>query len=151
MSNWTPITLADLEDSKLAPLVDALRTAALADSQSDPAPRLVQKVVDLVRGKIKSNPKNVLDSDVTTVPKSLVSLTVDLVIFELKDRLEQELTEYELRVFSRHNATLDRVADGKDKVDAPDDAVEADVADASGVEVLSSNPPRTTRQRMNGL
>ena len=45
MTNWTTLTLTDLEDYLLAPQIAALRTAALADGQDDPVARTIADVV----------------------------------------------------------------------------------------------------------
>lgn len=130
--NWIQITVEDLEDSKVAALLTALRTAALADGQSDPTPRLTQAVVDRIRRKIASCQNNQLDSDPTTIPKGLKTMAVDLIIAELKGRLEEELTSAEKTAIERHATDLNRIAECKDVVEQPDDAVEAEVQATGG-------------------
>src|SRR4051812_16652621 len=104
MPRWISITVDDLNDSKIAALVTSLRTAALADGQDDPTQRLTQAVVNRVRRKIASNPKNQLDEDETTVPEGLKTMVVDLILAELKGRLEEPLTDDERRKIDRHEA-----------------------------------------------
>lgn len=137
--NWIPITLANLEDAKLAKLVTALRTKALKETppQDDPTPRVTQKVVDRIRRKIASNRRNRLDADTTTIPKGLLDMGVDFVLAELKGRLEMTLTPEEVERIARHETDLNRIASGTDVVEQPDDAIDADVQETSGSPTIS--------------
>lgn len=132
MSRWTPITQADLEDAKLAKLVTALRTKALAVGQTDPTARITQSVLDDIQRKIASHPQNRTDADETLIPRGLKPMACDLILARLKGRLEIPLTEDERRTCERHERNLDRIAGGLDTVEQPDDAVAPAVESRAG-------------------
>ena len=54
MPNWISITVATLNEAKIAALIEACNTAAKADDQDDRAAGLIQGVVDHVRRKVAS-------------------------------------------------------------------------------------------------
>jgi len=153
MSRWIPITLADLEDSKVAKLVTALRTKALqtVPAQTDPSPRITQSVVTDIRRKIASCASNRVDSDETTIPASLLPLATDLIIFRLKNRLEIELTQDERDTRREHTETLNRIASCADVVDQPDDPISPEVESTSGTPSISNERATARRARRSGL
>ena len=72
MPNWISITsTADLEHYVVAALVAAINEAALGDTQDDRFTRVQADVISEVRMAIASNKVNELDTDTTTIPKSL--------------------------------------------------------------------------------
>jgi hypothetical protein len=127
MSNWTPITEADLNAVKMAPLMAALRTAALAEGQTDPVEAIVATVVDRVRRKIAACATNRVDADGATVPRSLLSLACRMVVREAKDRLEMEMSETEREAWRVDERELNDIAACKLPVELPDEAVDAPV------------------------
>jgi hypothetical protein len=138
MANWIPITLADIEDAKLAKLVTALRERALkaVPPQTDPTSRLTQKVVNRIRRKIGNNPNNKLDADATKIPKGLLGVAIVLILAEMKGRLEMALTTDENKAVDRADADLQAVADGE-AVEEPDDPIAAPVQTTSGTPTIS--------------
>lgn len=151
MPNWIPITIADLQDAKLAPLVKAMREKALAPGQTDPTPRLIQRVIDRIRRKVASNPSNQLDADPTRIPKGLQTMAVDLIYAEMKGRLEEELTRDEQRAIERHVDDLNRIAEGKDVVEQPDDAIDAPVQEIANSPSISEGRREARQRRGSGL
>lgn len=153
MSRWIPITLADLEDAKVAKLVTALRTKALATvpAQTDPSPRITQSVITDIRRKIASCASNRVDADETTIPASLLPLATDLIIFRLKNRLEIELTQDERDNRSAHEATLNRIAACTDVIDQPDTPATPLVEAVSGAPSMSTDRAEARRARRSGL
>jgi hypothetical protein len=133
MPNWIPITLAELDDAKLAKLVDALRQKALraVPPQTDPTPRLTQKVVNRIRRKIGNNPNNKLDADETKIPKGLLGVATVLILAEMKGRLEMALTTDENKAVDRAESDLQEVADGQ-AIEEPDDPIAAPVQTTAG-------------------
>ena len=127
MSRWISITIDDLNNAKIASLVDALRTAALASGQPERSADIIQRVVDRVRRKIASNHANRLDADETTIPRGLKDDTILLIIGKLKNALEEDQTQVEIDEIARIDRDLNRIADGKDTVEQPDDAIEPPV------------------------
>lgn len=146
MANWIPITIEDLEDSKIAKLVTALRTKALKASppQTDPAPRHIQNVVNRIRRKVANKGKYKLDADETKIPKSLLKTAVTLVIVELKGRLEMALTTDDNRALDLAEAELDKIAAGE-SVEEPDNPIQAPVQDTAG----SPSVTQCRREKLN--
>lgn len=151
MPNWISITTATLYEARVAALVDACSGAAKATGQADRAAGLIQGVVDLVRRKVGSNPDNTVDSDETTIPKGLRDLTVDLIIFRLKGAIEEPLSEDEQKLRGEHERTLNRVADGKDKVDQPDVPATPEVNSGGKIAQVGTTTRQVTRTTMRGL
>jgi hypothetical protein len=145
MPNWIPITVADLQDSKVAALLTALTGAALAPGQTDTAPRIIQAVVDRMRRKIASCPRNQLDANPAAIPRGLKTMAVDLILADLKGRLEEPLTQDEQRAIERHTSDLNRIAECKDVVEQPDNAIDAPVQEDSGTPTISVG----RRERLN--
>jgi hypothetical protein len=145
MSRWISITVDDLDDQKLGPLVLALRTKGLAPGQTDPTPRLTQAVVDRIRRKVASNLKNRLDADTTKIPAGLKMMAVELIYAELKGHLEEPLTSDESKKLGVIETDLNRIAAGTDVVEEPDDPIDAPVESTAG------NPSITygRRERLN--
>lgn len=123
MSNWITITTATLNEAKVAALIEACSNAALGENQTDRAPGIIQGVVDEIRRKVASCQTNRVDSDPTKIPKGLRDLAVDFIIARLKGAIEQPLTEDERNSLTRRQSDLNRIAECKDVVDQPDDAV----------------------------
>jgi len=123
MPNWIAITLDTLHEAKVAALVDACDTAALAANQAARSPGIIQGVINHVRRKVASHQRNKLDADPTTIPQGLRDHAVDLIIARLKTALEMDLTEDERKNLERRERDLNRVAEGLDVVDQPDNAV----------------------------
>lgn len=148
---WITVTVSDLEDRKMAPLLSAMQSAALGEEQDDPTPRLVVSVRDEIRRKIASWPGNRLDDDVTKLPDSLKDLWSDLVIFKLKGRLEIELTEDERSERRNHWQTLRDIVAGKEKVEQPDTPVESTAQGGPTVDVIGGGDLFFKRERTRGL
>lgn len=123
MSNWIPITLANLYDAKVAALVDACDTAALGAGQNNRSAGIITGVVNEIRRKIASHQRNQVDSDPTKIPQGLSDMAVDMIVARLKIALEMELNEDERKNLDRHARNLDRIANGDDVVDAPDNPI----------------------------
>jgi len=151
MGNWITITDADLVDHKVAALVNALKTAALADEQGDPTPGLLQAVVDRVRRKVASCPSNRLDADPAKVPAGLKTLTLDLLVFALKNRLEMELSDAEKEQLRTHERDLSAIAACREAVEQPDAPVSAPVEGAGAVDLVHATQLQAGRKQTAGL
>lgn len=125
MSNWLSITKATLNEASIAALIDACDSAALGDNQANRAAGIIQGRIDHIRRKIASNRRNLLDADLTTIPKGLRDLAVDLIIARLKTALTIELSKDESEAVARHERDLNRIASAEDVVDQPDTAIAA--------------------------
>lgn len=143
MANWIVITVDTLKEAKVAALIDACDSAALGDGQENRAAGIIQGVVDEIRRKVASCRNNRVDSDETKIPKGLRDCAVDLIIARLKTAIEQPLSDAENRQLERRTADLNRIADCKDVVDQPDDAVAPEVEGGNAAELVrkpGSNP-----------
>jgi len=149
LSNWIAITLDTLYEAKVAALVDACDSAALADGQDNRAAGIIQGVVDHVRRKVGSCQRNQLDSDLTKIPKGLRDIAVDLIIARLKISLEIDLTQDERDNVARRERDLNRVAECTDVVDKPDDAVDAPMEPTVAPPSFGPAPCRR-KNEMNG-
>jgi hypothetical protein len=123
MSNWIAITIQTLYEAKVAALIDACDTAALASKQTARSPGIIQGVVDEMRRKVASCKTNQVDSDLTKIPKGLRDMAVDMIIARLKTAIEQDLSDDERANLKRHTDNLNRIANCQDVVDQPDSAV----------------------------
>ena len=121
MSNWITITKADLYNSKAATLIDAADTKALGVGQADRSTGIIADVTLEIRRKVAR--VTVLDQDATKIPGGLKTLAVDIIYCRLKIALEMELTKDESETLKQRVKDLDRVADGKDFIDPPDNPI----------------------------
>jgi len=146
MSNWIAITLDTLHEAKIAALIDACDSAALADNQPNRSAGIIQGVVDHVRRKVASCRRNQLDADVTTIPKGLRDIAVDLIIARLKTALEMDLSRDESDNVTRRERDLNRVANCEDVVDQPDNAVIAPMEPTVPPPAFGDKPHRKQNQ-----
>src|ERR1035437_3827250 len=93
--SWITITIADLKDAKVSALVEACRTAALGNGQTDPVPNIIANVSARIRAEISGCRRNVLDADTAKIPADLKSLASRMIMREGMSRLQQPLTEDE--------------------------------------------------------
>lgn len=150
MSNWTTITEADLLARKMAPLMRALRTAALATGQSDPVDEISADMVQRVRTKIASCATNTVDEDATTVPVSLKALVCRMIIREAKGRLEMPLTEDERKQMDVDERDLTAIAACNLVVEQPDTAITPEVQVVQPGPVISARARRFSREQQDG-
>jgi hypothetical protein len=145
LSNWITITKADLYNSKAAALIDAANSVQLGAGQVDRTTGVIADVTLEIRRKVGRC--NVVDQDATKIPGGLKPLAVDLIFCRLKVALEQDLSEAERNIMTARQRDLDRIADGKDMVDAPDNPVAAPVVQ----DIPQPSFGRTPRRRKNDV
>jgi len=150
MSKWIAITIADLYNSQVAPLIDAANSVALGANQADRVTGTIADVTLEIRRKVAKS--NSLDMDGTKIPGGLKTLAIDIIYCRLKTALQMELSQDERDTLKRRVDDLDRIADGKDMVDSPDNP------EPSGAVMQSANPveshaqPRkATAHKLGGL
>lgn len=148
--SWITITADDIDDTKLAPLVAVLRSAALAEGQGDPVPELLATVVQRVRLEIAAG-GHVVSADAAKVPPSLKRLVARWAVWDAKGRLEQEPSEQEKTDHRDDLAFLRRIAAGDLGVEMPDDPVTPQVTGGPGMEVVESRGREATRAKLSGL
>ncbi len=149
--NWVSITTDDLNDGKLAPLVNALRTSALGAGQTDPTPRIIQSVTNRIRDEIAGCKTNRVDQDTTKIPKGLHDLAVRMIVRQMMSRLQMALSNDEIEEQRNDLKYLERIARCDVPVDTPDNPTRPDVEVNSVVQVTNSTPRKTTRNTLKGL
>lgn len=129
---WIAITVDTLNEAKIAALIEACSTAALAAGQPDRAAGIIQGVVNEIRNAVATCRTNQVDEDVTKIPESQRDLAVDLIIARLKNAIEQPLTEDERQSITRRDRQLRDIAACDLVVDQPDDPVDPEVQGPGG-------------------
>lgn len=152
MSRWVAITLSDLNDAKVAKLVDACKTKALGAGQTDPMTRIIADAVLEIRAEIASCQSNQLDADETKVPRDLKALATRMVVRLMQSRLQLGLTDDEQRERDNDSDTLKRIAKCERRVEAPDTPqVPSEVQRVTGVEQVSIDNSAASLTRLDGL
>ena len=149
MSNWISITKDTLYEASVAKLINAADSRALAAGQPNRSAGIIQGVVDHVRRKVASCRRNQLDSNLTTIPKGLRDIAVDLIIARLKTALQQELNQDERENIARRERDLNRVANCEDVVDQPDNAIVAPMEPTVPPPAFGDKPHRR-KNELNG-
>ena len=150
-ADWITITKETLYDAKVAALVDACDSAALALNQPPRAAGIIQGVVDDVRAAVFSNRANRVDADPAKIPKSLKRHAVALIIPALKDAVELELTAFEETAAKVAEQRLLAVAKGAWQIDTPDEPVQPAVETGGGIETIAEGNSGTGREETAGL
>lgn len=151
MPAWITVTLADLNDARVAELIDALRKEELGAGQTDPMPRRIQTVIDEVRrftAKCASTP---LDIDTTKIPPSTKDNAVEEIVRRLKKRLLISLTDDEVRDDKKYQAMLEDLRDGKWPVDATDTPATTPTVTTTGSSQIISNGRCLSSSDLGGL
>lgn len=147
---WIAITAEMLQHTKVAALVDALRSAALGEGESDPVDDIAADVVAEIRTAIATAGGSVDASGEDTVPPSLVRMACRLILWEAKGRLELDRTMDEMD-HREDLRRLDRVRQGKELVEQPDEAETLPVMGGAAV-VIGEQRTRVANQGgLNGL
>lgn len=126
--NWITITKADLYNSKVAALIDAADTASLGANQPDRSTGVIADVTMEIRRRVSKS--NLLDQNPAAIPAGLKPLAIDLVYCRLKSALELPLTDDERLFLKQRELQLERIADGRDVVDPPDNPMAANPVQA---------------------
>ena len=149
MANWISISPADLNTTKLADLVEALRTIALAPGQADPAEEIISAVVLRLRAEIKGCQTNRLDADPAKIPGDLKDLAMRMILRQMQSRLRQKLNDDEKEEQRNDLRYLERIAQCKVPVAMPENPVEG------AVQALAPSPSITPKnlqfRRQDGI
>lgn len=150
---WIVITADHLNDYLVAAQVEALRTAALGDSQVDPFTSVMPDVANRIRRKIESSPKmNQVSATPNAVPPELKTAACVLIIQAMQGRLNTlRLTADQVRLIEQAEADLKAIAKGEDVVGKPDDPLQGEAQVGGGITLVSDTTRRATREKMNGL
>ncbi len=145
MPNWIQITAADLNDARVAELIDSLRQEELASGQGDPLPRFIASAVGELRAAIAFSGRYQLDADTATIPNGLKEIAVLKIVRSMKGRLLQALTDDEQRDADTYESRLKALNEGKWPVADPDNALPT-----APVQSAASTPKITPRIRHFG-
>lgn len=149
MSNWISLTKADLYNSKVAALIDAADSVSLGSGQTDRTTGVIADVTLEIRRQCAR--VNILDANTSAIPGGLKTLAVDLVFCRLKRALEMELGEDESQELGRCEKTLNRIGDGKEFIDPPDNPMAVNFEQAQPAPSFGRGRPREfTRQTQDG-
>lgn len=152
MSNWKTITVADLKNSKAAPLIEALAEAALGEGQSDPTGDIIANVTARVRAEIAGCTRNTLDADTTKIPNDLVSLACRLIYVEMAGRCIIALTDDERDQFNKDTRLLERIASCDLPVAEPDTPTETPEVSGGVTTPMINEPSRKfSRENADGI
>lgn len=153
MAQWITITPEDLNDYVAAQLLVKLRTAALANGQTDPVERVIMDVCSRIRTEIRGNPTNRVSETAYTIPPELKPLAVALVIEKAYARLPGfELSENQQSAANNARKYLERIAYGKVPVSTPDDPEEPDdIQRSQRIERVKYRTNRINSQRLAQL
>lgn len=122
MPAWIAIALLDLNDARVAELIEAFRTEELGAGQSDPMPRLIANVCTELRDCITFGGATV-SATANSIPASLKELAVQKVARLLKQRLLQPLSDDEKEAEKLYQKRLEKLTQGEWPVETPDNPV----------------------------
>jgi len=149
---WIALTINDLNNAKVAALVNALRTAARAPGQADPSTDIIATVTARIRGEVAGCASNVLDADTTKIPASLRSLAARMAVREMQSRLQLELNETERDEMRADERLLERINSCKVPVEAADNPITSPepYQSTTGTPRIVTKKRRFSRERQEG-
>lgn len=145
MSNWTAITIQDLYNSQVAPLIDAANSVALGAGQTDRVTGVIAAVVLDIRGQCAR--VNILDEDASKIPNSLKTLAVDMIYCRLKRALQMDLTLDERDILKSCELRLQKIGDGHGFIDPPDNPIAVNFEQAQPSPSFGRGKPRRFTDR----
>jgi hypothetical protein len=152
MSNWNTITVADLNDFKVAELVTALQEEALGSGQADPTPGIIADVISIVRGAIGWSGRYELDANTAAIPKSLREIAAKKVIRTMKGRLQMALSDDEAKDAEVFEARLKALIKGEWPVeDADTPLAEPEVQSAAATPRITKRHRHFSRRDQDGI
>jgi hypothetical protein len=149
---WIVITTANLNDYLVAEQVTAVRTAALADGQSDRFSAVMPDVAARIRNEIAACPNNRLSETANSIPPELKTIACYLILESLQASLRIRLNEDQRRLIDDGRKYLERISKCEIAVSQPDDPEdEVDVQQPGGIEVVTYRERSCTREKFDGL
>lgn len=149
--SWITITLADLNDARVAELIDALRKEELGAGQTDPMPRRIQTVIDEIRRCIGFCATTPLDADTTKIPAGLKDMAVEKIVRGLKGRLMIPLTDTEDKAEAIYQKRLEQLTRCEWPVDATTNAETSPTVDRGGSSQVVTNGRCLSSRDLAGL
>ncbi len=152
MPNWFTPADTDLNDHKVAELVNALREEALGVGQTDPMPGIITEVVNELRAAIGFSGRYQLDAVETAIPNSLREMASKKIVRVLKGRLSQLLDKSEEADDEKYESRLKALTAGKWPVETPDNVIATPaVLPTGGAELVSGTCRQATGAKLRGL
>lgn len=150
---WLTISLSDLNDYLVAAQVNALNSSALAAGQSARFTNIMTDMVNRIRVKIESCPRNYVSATPLTVPPELKWAACYLIIEALQAAVPAlQLTDNQRNQIAKANTQLDRIAAGQEAVSRPDDPlIPADVQRGGQAQLLTHCEPKLSREQTGYL
>lgn len=146
--SWAAIAESDVITHISSAEIEGLRSAALADGQTDPVAPAISQVTSLVRGYVAACRRNELDADTTKIPTRLLGAACDMVVAEIIGRVPgYDLDEIRQGKYDKALKLMDRVADCKFSIEDPDTGEDQ----VGSIEVGNSTTRVATRTQMQGL
>ena len=146
--NWVAITVDDLKAVAFGGIVDGAQAAAVG--AHDPAAEAIADAVATVRGAISTG--NVLDADVTTVPRSLRALTARSAVFALMERVQMDLSVDQRATRQADLWRLQRIGEQQqrfEQADAP--AGTGEMQPGPSVETVAPGNRGHSREELRGI
>ena len=151
---WTPLTTDDLLSSMtVREREDFAKTSATLGVPDRAAPILTDLVAE-VRGYIATWSPNSLSADATLIPPSFKAKALSIARWRLLITLPGYNPGDARKLdFEKADAFFNKVAEGKIRPEAADDAIPTTVPSEkpAGVEIVSGPGSRTGRTRMDGI
>jgi hypothetical protein len=153
MPAWTTIQLSDLNNYLAGAQVTALNTAALASGQTDRFTNLMTDMVNRIRARIESCPRNHLSATPLTVPPELKWVACYLILEAMQTATPGlKLTDDQRAQIASAAQQLDRVANGQDVVSTPPDPlIPADVQRGGQSQVVTHSRRAATPEQTRVL
>jgi hypothetical protein len=153
MPAWIVLSLPDLNEYKVAELVEALRTEALAQGQVDPMPGIIGDAGREIRAAIAHSGAYTLDATADSIPSSLRGMGAKKVVREMKGRLEIALTEPEKKDEETYEKRLVALTKGAWPVEKPDTPLSPAPVQAPASSSPRIKPKRrqATRRQFDGI
>lgn len=149
--SWIVIIAEDLNDYLVADQVEAIRTAALGDGQTDRFAAVMPAVASRIRAEIQAGDQEV-SATANSIPDSLKMTACLLIIEAIQGGIPGlSLTEDQRTMIRDAREYLKRIASGEIKVEMPGDAAPNNTQSAGGAQVVSSTTRRMTRDTLGGL
>lgn len=148
---WIVITAEDMNAYQVGAMMDALRTAALADGQTDPFAETMHDRCNYIRNRISGRTQ--ISSTPYTIPPELKSQACLLILEAMQPRLPGlNLSEDHKTQIARAYKDLDIAATEDFPVSVPADAETPLVKGGKGsLTIVSQTTNHVTREAFSGL
>ncbi len=153
MTNWIPITEADLRAYLSTAQVETLLTRPNRGGSGDPLAPILEQTVSRIRADIRSQETNILAEDETTIPPELKRTACLMAMAELRGKIRGFLlSESQEDEIDEAEDVLDRIRDGKLPVRVPTNPQKSpEVRTEFGLEVARKRSIRLSGDQLSGL